>query len=253
MGPATLRTVFTIREVKDARDCVLTLPGECWVSRTGRGVDFAKGCISQIEVNCSRRGRTKFCAAQMIRMAVVQQAAGVVNGQSTARQRYKTFLKILAIHQGKFQALWTVNDLRVASGTILLHHSSEGIIGKIYGIDRNRPARRVHTVGVRAIAEDVSIRVVRDSRARNTDVAIRGVTAGVFVGRLETLSSRFRQISKCVIGKRLGPDSAAIDAREAGQIVVRVATILLVSAVEGISDVLGGERVIGVPCEDTRE
>ena len=98
-------------------------------------------------------------------MAIVVEATAGVNSSRLAWQRDKGFRQGLAIHQRKFTTAWTVNDLGVGAGTVLLDHAVERVKTQANGVHGDGVAICVPSVGVTAVAENIAIGVIgrRDS------------------------------------------------------------------------------------------
>src|SRR5579871_362005 len=96
----------------------------------------------------------------MIGVAVIEDAAGVVNGLAAAGKPNEGFAQRLAVHEGEFSTAGTVNNLRVSARPVLLDHSAERVIGQVHRIDGDGFSGGVPGVNVVTVVQYVAIAVI---------------------------------------------------------------------------------------------
>ena len=127
---------------------------------SARRVSFTKRSISNVEVHGPTWSGSEANATQTIRVSVVQESAGVIDGEGFAGKRYDRFLEVLTAHQSKLLTDWGVYDLRIVASTLLLDHATERIVGETYGIGEARVDGDRVAVGVPSIVMNIVVRQI---------------------------------------------------------------------------------------------
>src|SRR5262249_7695125 len=155
------------------------------------------------------------------------------------------------VHQSEFSTGWGIDDLRVARAARLLDGAIQRIVGHGDGVDGDGVVVGVPGVGVAVVVLHVAVGVV--GRRKAGDAGHLGGGGGI--GRLEGVSGAasgngFGDVAEGIVGKVLLPGgSAAIDAGDAGHVVVGIVAGLRVGGVELIGDGELAESAVGIPGE----
>jgi hypothetical protein len=152
----------------------------------------------------------------------------------------------------------TVQHLRVSPAHIRLHHAAQRVVGQARAVrstgsrvDGQQFRKRIPSIGVERIIEQVSVPIVAD---RGREHAIVLIVVGVVTASASpAYASGLCYIPKLVVAEGLRPWSTAIRAEQATKIVVShggrgaEVTSLRPAGIEAVGDRKRAQRTISIP------